>query len=80
MLFVTRKKGQSLVINEHIHVHVDSIQGKTVRLAINAPQGSSVLRQEIYDRIKAENIQAQKSVSLLKKVLTPSHDTEADHE
>lgn len=69
MLFISRKVGESVVINDSIRVHVESIQGKGVRLSFSCPEGTTILRQEIHDRIGLENLKAQASVALIEKVL-----------
>ena len=47
MLILQRKAGESLVIGEDIIVHVVSVDGTRVRLAITAPEDVPVLRSEL---------------------------------
>jgi len=47
MLVLTRKVGEEIVIDEHVHVTVLSVRGGTVRLGIAAPSSIRVDRQEI---------------------------------
>jgi carbon storage regulator len=47
MLVLTRKKGESLVIQESIRVRVVGISGGQVRLGIEAPANVRVLRGEL---------------------------------
>ena len=47
MLILQRKAGESLVIGENITVHVVSVDGTRVRLAISAPEDVSILRSEL---------------------------------
>ena len=56
MLVLSRKKNESIVINNDITVTVVEIRGDKVRLGIVAPKEVSVHRQEVYDAIhgKAE--------------------------
>lgn len=55
MLYLTRKVGDSVVINDNIEITVIEVRGKTVKLGFDFPPDVSVLRREIYDRIQAEN-------------------------
>ena len=54
MLVLSRKKNESIVINNDITVTVVEIRGDKVRLGIEAPLDVAVHRQEVYDAIKAE--------------------------
>ncbi len=69
MLALTRKKGESIVIDEHTEVVVLGIQGEQVKLGIIAPKNIPVHRKEIYEQILAENLEASKSrdLSAIKK-------------
>ncbi|GED33877.1 MULTISPECIES: carbon storage regulator CsrA [Brevibacillus] len=55
MLVLSRKVGQSLVIQEDIVLKVVSIDGENVKLGIEAPKHISIYRDEIYESIKSEN-------------------------
>ncbi len=55
MLYLTRKIGESVVINEDIEVTVIDIRGKTIKLGFTFPASATVLRREIYERIQEEN-------------------------
>jgi len=55
MLYLTRKVGESVVINDNIEVTVVEVRGKSVKLGFTFPADASVLRREIYERIQAEN-------------------------
>ena len=47
MLVLTRKIGESLVIDGNIIIKVSQIQGNRVKLCIDAPRSHRVLRAEI---------------------------------
>lgn len=64
MLVLTRKKEQSLVINDNIEITIVDIQGDQVRLGINAPRSVTIHRKEIYLEIQEENKKAAQSVGL----------------
>lgn len=55
MLYLTRKIGESVVINDTIEVTVVEVRGKSIKLGFTFPENVSVLRREIYDRVQAEN-------------------------
>ena len=52
MLVLSRKKNESIVINDDIEIVVVEIRGDKVRLGIEAPKDVSVHRREVYDAIK----------------------------
>ena len=47
MLVLTRKIGESLVIDGEITIKISQIQGNRVRLCIDAPRSHRVIRSEI---------------------------------
>mgnify|MGYP002641846423 CR=1 FL=1 len=55
MLVLTRKAGESIVIGSDIRVTVLEMQGRQIRLGIEAPSDISVHRGEVYERIREEN-------------------------
>ena len=55
MLALTRKKGESLIINNNIEVTVLEIRGDQIKLGISAPKDVSIYRQEVYLQIQEEN-------------------------
>ena len=55
MLFLTRKLGEAIIVNNDIEITVQEITGSKVKLGIVYPKTASVLRKEIFDRIQQEN-------------------------
>ncbi|TQV71256.1 carbon storage regulator CsrA [Denitrobaculum tricleocarpae] len=55
MLYLTRKIGESVIINDNIEVTVVDIRGKSIKLGFTFPEDATVLRREIYERIQEEN-------------------------
>jgi carbon storage regulator len=58
VLVLTRREGEALRIGPDISVRVVSMRGNRVRLAIEAPAGVTVHREEIFDRIAQQNREA----------------------
>lgn len=52
MLVLSRKKNESIIINDNITVTVVEIRGDKVRLGIDAPKEVSVHRREVYEAIQ----------------------------
>ena len=55
MLVLSRKKNESIIINDHITVTVVEIRGDKVRLGIDAPKDVTVHRREVYEAIQNQN-------------------------
>lgn len=51
MLVLSRKKNESIIINDNIIVTVIEIRGDKIRLGIEAPKDVSVHRREVYEAI-----------------------------
>lgn len=51
MLVLTRKKDESIVINNDIIITIVEVRGDKVRLGIVAPKDVPVHRQEVYEAI-----------------------------
>lgn len=47
MLILTRKLGESILIDENIRIKVVQIKGKQVRLGIEAPNHMRIFREEL---------------------------------
>ena len=52
MLVLSRKKNESIVIDDDITIVVVDIRGDKVRLGIEAPKEVPVHRREVYDAIQ----------------------------
>jgi carbon storage regulator len=55
MLVLTRKLGEAIRIGDKIKVVVVSIDGTSVKIGVEAPEEVAVHRQEVYEKIAAEN-------------------------
>ena len=56
MLVLSRKKNESIVINDDITIVVVEIRGDKVRLGVEAPKEVPVHRREVYDAIKRNEL------------------------
>jgi len=70
MLALTRKKGESLVINNNIEITILEIRGEQIKIGITAPKDVSIYRKEVYLQIQEENKAAlsQDSLEALKNL------------
>ena len=71
MLALTRKKGESLMINNNTEITVLEVRGDQVKIGISAPKEVPVYRKEVYLQIQEENKETMSSSSLeaLKKLV-----------
>ena len=70
MLYLSRKPGESVMINGDIEVLVEEVRGKTVKIGFRFPEKVNVLRREIFDRIQDENREAMKASESFVKSLS----------
>ena len=54
MLVLSRKKDESIIINDDIVITVVEIRGDKVRLGIQAPREIPIHRSEVYEAIQKE--------------------------
>ena len=84
MLFLTRKIGQSIIIEDDIKLTLIDVRGKTVKIGFEYPKSAQILRKEVYDRIQEENRQAAENsrdiavLDNIKKVAMPATPKELD--
>ena len=71
MLALTRKKGESLIIDNNIEFTILEIRGDQVKIGITAPKQVPIYRKEVYVQIENENKAAVNAKNLedLKKLL-----------
>jgi carbon storage regulator len=60
MLVLSRKKNESIVINDDITIVVVEIRGDKVRLGVEAPKEVPVHRREVFDAIRRNEAAAGK--------------------
>ncbi|MGA7144643.1 MAG: carbon storage regulator CsrA [Desulfobacterales bacterium] len=56
MLILTRKLGEKIAIGDDITITVVEIRGTQIKLGIEAPKHIEIHRQEVYERIREENL------------------------
>ena len=59
MLVLSRKKNESIVINDDITIVVVEIRGDKVRLGVEAPKEVPVHRREVFDAIHRNEAAAE---------------------
>ena len=61
MLILNRQVGTRIMIGDDIVITVLGIKGDAVRVGVDAPKGIPVHREEVYDRVKAMEEQANET-------------------
>ena len=54
MLALTRKKGESIIVNNDIEISILELRGDQVKIGISAPREVPVYRKEVYLQIQKE--------------------------
>ena len=74
MLVLSRKKGESVIIDDNIEITViDVSENGKVKLGIDAPKSISILRKEVKKAVESENREATRKVDMgaLKRLKRP---------
>ncbi|NIA29994.1 MAG: carbon storage regulator CsrA [Actinobacteria bacterium] len=58
MLVLTRKAGETIAIGKDIRISIVEIDGRSVRVGIEAPKSVTIYRGEIYEKVQEQNRQA----------------------
>lgn len=69
MLVLTRKKGESIIIQNDIVVTVLSVEGDVMKIGISAPRDIDIYRKEIYDAIQHNNQNAVMDMDAVKNAM-----------
>jgi len=62
MLVLTRRAEEKIKIGDNIIISVLSVEGGVVKIGIEAPREVTILRMEVLEQIKSENIAAAMGV------------------
>jgi carbon storage regulator len=68
MLILSRKKGQSIIIDDNIEVFVIGHEGDQVKIGINAPSHVKIYRKEVLESIRESNKEALASPQQLTSI------------
>ena len=79
MLVLSRKNGESIVIDGAITVQVLEVKGNVVRLGVDAPKELPVHRSEIYERIRENERTRAAPEKLDQRGRSQLHDAVIDH-
>lgn len=63
MLILTRRIGQSIIINDDIKIMILGVDRSVVRLGFEAPKDVTIHREEIWDKIQEEKKEEISSIS-----------------
>jgi len=61
MLILTRKLGESIIIDENVKISIIEINKNNIKIGVNAPKELSIYREEVFLKIKEENAQSSSS-------------------
>lgn len=60
MLILTRRIGETIVINDDIRITIVSVRGNQIRVGIQAPREVPVHREEVYGTPKPTSVEVDK--------------------
>jgi carbon storage regulator len=55
MLVLSRKKGQSIVIQENIEITILEVEGDVIKIGISAPKEVQIMRKELLVSVQESN-------------------------
>ncbi len=58
MLVLSRKPGEGFLIGDDILIKIVEVKGGAIRIGIEAPHDKKIYRQEVYEKIKEQNVAA----------------------
>ena len=64
MLALSRRKDESIIINDNIEITIIEVKGEQVKLGITAPKSVPIYRKEVYIQIQEANRAAAKSIDI----------------
>ena len=69
MLYLSRKLGESIIINDGIEVQVVEIKKSHVKLGISSSVSTRVLRKEVFEKVQQENILAGENLHIVQQII-----------
>lgn len=69
MLVLSRKKGESIVIQDNIVITVLAVEGDVIKIGVDAPRNIDIYRKEIFDAIQENNKNAVMDMEAIKKAM-----------
>ncbi|MBC7105381.1 MAG: carbon storage regulator CsrA [Firmicutes bacterium] len=60
MLVLTRRKNESILVGDNIRITVLDVRDDAVRIGIEAPREVTILRAELYQAVREENVAASR--------------------
>lgn len=74
MLVLTRKKNQGIMLGDNVIITILEVKDDHVKIGIDAPRETRILRRELYKFVSEENITAvsneRNSLEILKNLLS----------
>lgn len=68
MLALSRKQGESIIVNNDIEITILEIKGEQVKIGIAAPKSVPIYRKELYVSIQESNKEAVSSENSLEEL------------
>jgi carbon storage regulator len=75
MLHITRKLGEQIIIDDKTVIEITAIWNNKVRISLEFPPTTKVMRKELYEKIKMQNMEASSALST-PAVLPKLHENE----
>ncbi len=58
MLVLTRKRDETILIGDDIEIFIVDVSEDKVKIGINAPKSIRIMRKELLEQVKSENIES----------------------
>ncbi len=68
MLALSRKVGESIIINNDIEIVVLDVKGEQIKIGINAPKTVPIYRKEVYIQIQEANKEAMETETTVEQL------------
>jgi carbon storage regulator len=63
MLYLNRRAGEAVIVNNAVEVRVAEVRGRSVRLGFRFPPDATVLREEVFLQIREGNEAAARAAA-----------------